>query len=399
MKTKFFLNLGRSAGIVMGAGFALSASAGTPNFTTGPTLDVAADIYSVVSADFMGNGKQDMVTVDGTMWLNTSPGDGSVSFSPIPVISAGNFLAVADFNGDGKPDLVETLGSDQVAVFLNTTQSGDTIPSFAAPVYFNVTGISSVVTTADVNGDGLPDLIVTDTGAYVVNVLINTTTPGSSTVTFGNFQSFTTGNGANWVVAGDLNGDGSPDMVVANNLDNTISVFINTTPIGSPVASFTAQQVFSIGNLPNMLALADINGDHSLDIVAANNSENAISVLLNTTPNGSTTASFAAEETFATGDVPDSVVAVDVDGDGMPDLVAANAQDGTVTVIHNLTAPGAAAASFDTGVTFTEEGSDPEFLIATDLNGDGKPDLAVLNTMSPDSAQVGSISLLINDSF
>lgn len=391
MKTKFFLNLGRSAGIVMGAGFALTASAGTQSFSAGQTLVDGSNVYSLVTGDFMGNGHKDIITSDGSVWV----GDGAGNFIAGPAVPSANYLAVADVNHDGLPDLIETYESNQVAVFLNITQPGDSVPTFAAPVYFNTGNSATVVTTADVNGDGLPDLIVADTGAYAVDVLLDTTVPGSSNVTFSNFQAFPAGNGANWVAAADLNGDGKPDLMVLNNMDNTISVYINTTANLDTTASFTAQQVFSVGNFPNMVTTADINGDGSQDIVVANNSENAISVLLNTTPNGSTTASFAAEETFATGQEPDSVIAVDVNGDGLPDLVAANAMDGTISVIQNTTTPGSSTASFAPQVNYTV-GGDPENLVSDDLNGDGKPDLAVLNVSDPDSGYMSSVSLLFN---
>lgn len=397
MKTKFFLNLSRSAGILMGAGLALTASAGTPNLTVGPTLSAGAAEYSLASGDFMGNGQQDLVACDGSVWLNTSPGDGSTSFTQLTgVIPQCSFLAVADINKDGKPDIIETSEYNQVAVLVNTTQPGDTSPSFAAPVYFNVNGIATNVTTADVDGDGMQDLIVTDTGQYTVNILRNTTTPGSSVVTFDNFVDYPTGNGANSVVVGDLDGDGKVDIVVANLFDNTVSVFINTSPAPGTV-SFAPQQVFTVGNLPNMVTLADINDDGKLDIVVANNNENFISVLLNSTLQPGN-PSFSAEETFATGNVPDSVSAVDLDGDGMPELVVGNAEDGTVSVLHNIGNPGDSTANFDSGVTYPV-GTDPEELITTDLNGDGKIDVAVLNTMSVQTAQLGSVSLLINSSY
>ncbi|HEV2111271.1 MAG TPA: VCBS repeat-containing protein [Gammaproteobacteria bacterium] len=394
MKTKYFLNLGRSAGLVMGAGFALTASAGTPNYTVGQSLVDGSSVYSLVTGDFMGNGHKGIITADGSVWV----GDGTGNFTAGPTVPTASYLAVADVNGDGKPDLIETYDNNQVAVLLNITQPGDSVPSFAAPVYFNAGNNAAVVTTADVNGDGKPDLIITDINAYTVNVLLNTTVPGSSTVTFGNFQAFPTGNGANWLAVADMNGDGKPDLMVLNNLDNTISVYINTTPNLATSASFTAQQVFSVGNFPNMVTTADINGDGSQDIVVANNSENTISVLLNTTPNGSTAASFAAEETFPTGRVPDSVVAVDVDGDGRPDLVAANAMDGTISVLQNTTTPGSSTASFASQINYTV-GGDPENLVFADLNGDGKPDLAVLNVSDPSFGYMSSVSILLNTSF
>jgi hypothetical protein len=398
MKTKQMIRTSRYAAFFLMAGFALNAVAGTASYSIGPSLQTGAFQYSLASADLMGNGQQDLVVCDGSVWLNTSPGDGSVSFNELPgVLPLCTYLAVADVNGDGKPDIIESNSSAQVAVFLNTTQPGDTVPSFTAPVYFNGTGTTAQLTTADINGDGLPDLVVTDNGACNLDILINTTVPGSFNPTFSDVQAYPAGNCANWAAVADFNADGKPDVVVENGLDNTFSVFVNTTPTNATVASFLPQQVFPVGYFPNMVTTADINGDGSPDVVIANNGENAISVMLNTTPNGSLTVSFAAEEDFVTGNVPDSVVAVDVDGDGMPDLVAANAQDGTVSVIQNTTTPGAQTASFADQVAYPVA-MDPENLIYGDFNGDGKQDIAVLNTMSMDSSQVGTVSILVNTS-
>ncbi len=294
-----------------------------------------------MTGDFVGNGHQDIITADGTVFLNTSPGDGSTTFTPGPSVPAAQWVTTADVNGDGKPDLIEVNQSNQVAVFLNTTQPGDSAPSFAAPVYFNADYGLTMVVAADVNGDGIPDLVMVDTAINGVDVLINTTVQGSSNVTFSNFQAFQAGNQVNWVAVGDLNGDGLQDIVAVNIMDNSVSVFINTTGVNGTTPSFALQQVFSVGNFPNSVAIVDVNGDNSPDIVVSSIAENFVSVLLNTTPNGSATASFAAEETFATGAGGTAVITADMDGDGKPDLIVANSYDGTMSVLFNTTAPGA----------------------------------------------------------
>ena len=81
-------------------------------------------------------------------------------------------------------------------------------------------------------------------------------------------------------------------------------------------------------------------------------SGNTVSVLLNTTAPGAATPSFAAQQTFATGSDPISVTAADVNGDGKPDLIVANANDNTVSVLLNTTLPGAATPSFAAQQTF-----------------------------------------------
>src|SRR4029077_6619241 len=80
---------------------------------------------------------------------------------------------------------------------------------------------------ADVNGDGKPDLIVADQAARAVSVLLNATTPGSNP-SFATQQTFAAGSEPVSVALGDFNGDGLPDLAVANYSDNTVSVLLNT---------------------------------------------------------------------------------------------------------------------------------------------------------------------------
>src|SRR5208282_4376149 len=211
-------------------------------------------------------------------------------------------VAVADVNGDGLPDLIVTnFSSNTVSVLLNTTAPGATTPTFAAQQTFNTGTNPSSVTVADVNGDGKPDLIVANRNVSgTVSVLLNTTTPGATTVTFAAQQTFPTGFDPGSVTAADINGDGKPDLIVANNADNTVSVLLNTTATGATTLSFATQQTFTVGNGPSSVMAADVNGDGRPDLIVVNNSDNTVSVLLNTTPTGVTTPSFATQQIFTT---------------------------------------------------------------------------------------------------
>ena len=117
-------------------------------------------------------------------------------------------------------------------------------------------------------------------------------------------------------------------------------------------ASFASQATFATGSGPFGMTAADINGDGKSDILIANFSAGTVSVLVNTTAPGENTPTFLAQQTFATGNGPISVIAKDVNGDGRPDLVVANDVGNDLSVLMNTTAPGATACTFSAQQTF-----------------------------------------------
>ena len=371
----------------------------TSSFAAQQTFATGTNPYSVTVADVNGDGKPDLIVANvnantiSVLLNTTAPGATTPSFAVQQIFATGTSpysVTVADVNGDGMPDLiVANDGADTVSVLLNTTVPGAATPSFAAQQIFATGTSPRSVTAADVNGDGMPDLIVANVTANTVSVLLNTTVPGATTPSFAAQQTFFTGSGPFSVTAADVNGDGMPDLIVANINDNTVSVLLNTTAPGDTTASFVAQQTFATGTHPVSVTAADVNGDGKPDLIVANVSASTVSVLLNTTVPGATTPSFAAQQPFATGLRPFSVTAADVNGDGMPDLIVANDLANTVSVLLNTTAPGATTPSFAAQQT-AATGAGPYSVTAADVNGDGKPDLIVAN------ANDNTVSVLLN---
>ncbi len=124
----------------------------------------------------------------------------------------------------------------------------------------------------DLDGDGKPDLAAANTGADTVSVLRNTSTSGSiSASSFAPQTDFNHGKGPKSAAIGDLDGDGKADLAVTNFSSDNVSVFRNTSTSGSiTTSSFAAKIDFTTGDGPSSVAIGDLDGDGKPDLVVAN---------------------------------------------------------------------------------------------------------------------------------
>jgi hypothetical protein len=350
----------------------------------------------IAVADVNGDGKPDVVVTNcgsGTVGVLLGNGDGTFQ-AAVTYPSGGEApqaIAIADVNGDGKPDiLVANNGSGTVGVLLG---NGD--GTFQTAVTYDSGGPPADLAVADVNRDGNPDLVVATCGTGgcfdpggVLAVLL-----GNGDGTFRAPLTFSAGIPTSVAVA-DVNGDGNPDLLVAN-WDNpgTVAVLL-----GNGDGTFkSAVSYGSSGIESTSIAVADVNGDNKLDVLVANwcasdiNCEDgSVGVLL-----GNGDGTFQAAIGYDSGGNPATAVAVaDVNGDGKPDLVLANWNDGTVGILL-----GNGDGTFQSVFTYGSGGVMPEAIVIADLNGDGLPDLVIGNVqLYLEGPLEGIVGVLLNDS-
>src|SRR6266567_2899200 len=235
-------------------------------------------------------------------------------------------------------------------------------------------GPSNIV-VGDFNGDGKPDLAVANFGDWNVYVLLGN---GDGTCQVARSVYFNGGGARFWYIAeGDFNGDGKLDLAVTDYSNNNVSVLL-----GNGDGTFQAPRTFPVGIHPAQVAVGDFNGDGKPDLVVANFDDNTLSVLL-----GNGDGTFQAAQTFGgVGPKPQTVAVGDFNGDGKPDLVAPNYGSNSISVLL-----GNGDGTFQAAQNYLVD-SAPVFVAVGDLNGDGKPDLAVADL------HTFNISVLINNS-
>lgn len=286
-------------------------------------------------------------------------------------------VRTADVNADGHPDmLVLSKTASTLDVYLGTGVGTSPFQSVIQTPVGTTTDASRSFVVSDVNGDGTPDVVVTATGSNVVRVLKGSGDGHftlSGTVT-GSTGSSGTGFSGPFGIAIASFGGARPDLLVTNSLGNTLFVMPELAD-----GTFGTATSHAVGAVPVSIAVGNFNGDSNSDIAVANFSGRSVSVLY-----GKSDGTFQTQRQVRVSGHPECVVAADFNGDGATDL-AVSTGDSFVRVLI-----GTHGADTFSKATNYHVGSGSLGLVAADINGDGKPDLAVANYNS------NSISVLTN---
>ena len=347
------------------------------------------------------------------------------NFAPAVTYDSGGYstfsMAVADVNGDSNPDLVVaneyTDNGGSVGVLLGngdgTFQSAATYATGGAYPYS--------VAVADVNGDCKPDLVVANQCANnsgncgngdngIVGVLL-----GNGDGTFQTAVAYSSGGyGALSVAVADVNGDGKPDLVVANQCADSTCATNGTVAVllGNGDGTFQTAVAYSSGGyIPVSVVVADVNGDGKPDLLVGNQCESnstcanggMVGVLL-----GKGDGTFQSSVSYGAGGFDRGTLvgeAVgDVNGDGKPDLVVADCggwceqqnADGSIGILL-----GNGDGTFQSAIVYDSGAPAAESVAVMDVNGDGKPDVLVANSFTEyknGGSGDGTVGVLINTS-
>lgn len=335
-------------------------------------------------ADIDLDGKSDLVSVYTAYYTsvarNTSTTSSIIFGAPYYYYNAtGTYsdIVTADFDGDGKIDIAVNNRTGSVSSILaSRNTSAIAAVSFGVPMEFPANSTNSIVDiqAADFDKDGKPDIIVCyNTNLY--SIFRNTSSAG--TISFAPKVDLTIAAGSliNTIALGDLDGDNKIDLAFATGTGNNVTTVRNTCTVGT--ISFSPYASTAVAGASEGLAIGNIDNDGKLDIVCGVGTSN-IAILRNTS-SGITISMASPTYVTSLANTVTDVNLGDIDGDGKADIGVGYASGTQVSLFQNNTVGAisiGAAVNYTTASSYTNPGQ----VSIGDLNGDSKADMLALSS-------------------
>jgi Ig-like domain CHU_C associated/FG-GAP-like repeat/Secretion system C-terminal sorting domain/IPT/TIG domain len=347
------------------------------------TFTVAQPIITSFSP--MSGSVGTLVTINGTSF-NSTPSNNVVFFGATrAVVSASTTtnLSVlvpigATYQNISVTDLSNSLTGYSFSPFDVTFSCAEiSVSSFSPPIDFTSASYAGRIALGDIDGDGMVDIAVGQSG--IISILRN----NSTTIGVPSFDSridYSAGSPA-WIAIGDLDGDGKQDVIGINDYSTgKVSVYKNNSSIG--VINLASRVDYNVQNSPLGGEIVDLDNDGKPEIVVVNYNSNSVSVLKNMSTFG--TIAFAPKIDFATYIQCNSISVGDFDGDQKIDLAVASI-NGQISVLKNTSITG--TISFLPKIDYYSAFGATS-ISSGDIDGDGRSDLTVSNSSSVDEINV-----------